>query len=99
MDPTTTFCPNVACPARGQTGQGTMGLHACKDQRFLGTACHKTFSATQGTACSRLRTAAETVRLVGTLRAHGCPRHAIIVALGDDERTVAGWVARAGDPG
>jgi hypothetical protein len=22
MDPTTTFCPNVACPARGQTGQG-----------------------------------------------------------------------------
>ena len=22
MDPTTTFCPNVACPARGQIGQG-----------------------------------------------------------------------------
>src|SRR5712692_11835945 len=25
MDPTTTFCPNVACPARGQTGQGNIG--------------------------------------------------------------------------
>ena len=24
MDPTTTFCPNVACPARGQTGQGNV---------------------------------------------------------------------------
>ena len=34
-----------------------------------------------------------------TLLAHGCPLHAIVVALGSDERTVAGWVARGGDPG
>ena len=73
MDPTTTFCPNVACPARGQTGQGTIGIHSCKDKRCICTACRKTFSATQGTACSRLRTSAETVRLVVTLLAHGCP--------------------------
>jgi transposase-like protein len=99
MDPTTTFCPNLACPARGQTGQGTIGIHSCKDKRFLCPECHKTCSATQGTACSRLRTAAETVRLVVTLLAHGCPRPAIVVAGGSDERTVAGGVARAGDQG
>src|SRR6266478_4252924 len=99
MDPTTTFCPNLACPARGQTGQGNIGIHSCKDQRFLCTECHKTFSATKGTAFYRLRTSAETVSLVVTLLAHGCPLHAIVVAFGYDERTVAGWVARAGDQG
>src|SRR3989454_1675515 len=99
MDPTTTFCPNVACPARGQTGQGNIGIHSCKDKRFLCTACQKTFSATQGTAFYRLRTSAETVSLVVTLLAHGCPLQAIVVAFGYDERTVASWVARAGDQG
>ena len=99
MDPTTTFCPNVACPARGQTGQGNIGIHSCKDKRFICTECHKTFSATKGTAFYRLRTAAETVSLVVTLLAHGCPLQAIVVAFGYDERTVAGWVARAGDHG
>src|SRR6266487_6791092 len=99
MDPTTTFCPNVACPARGQTGQGNIGIHSCKDKRFLCTACQKTFSATKGTAFYRLRTSAETVSLVVTLLAHGCPLQAIVVAFGYDERTVAGWVARAGDQG
>src|SRR5260370_24839415 len=99
MDPTTTFCPNVACPARGQTGQGNIGLHSCKDQRFICTECHKTFSATKGTAFYRLRTSAETVSLVVTLLAHGCPRQALVVAFGSDERTVAGWVARGGAQG
>src|SRR5713101_7932389 len=36
MDPTTTFCPNLACPARGQIGQGNMGIHAQRDRRFMG---------------------------------------------------------------
>src|SRR2546426_12370944 len=99
MDPTTTFCPNVACPARGQTGPGNIGIHSCKDKRFLCTECHKTFSATKGTACYRLRTSAETVSLVVTLMAHGCPLQAIVVAFGYDERTVAGWLARDGIQG
>src|SRR5256885_656708 len=99
MDPTTTFCPNRHCPARGQTGQGTIGIHSQKEQRFICTECHKTFSATKGTAFYRLRTSAETVSLVVTLLAHGCPPQAIVVAFGYDERTVAGWVARAGDQG
>src|SRR3989441_13283621 len=69
MDPTTTFCPNVACPARGQTGRGNIGIHSRKNKRFLCTECHKTFSATKGTAFDRLRTSAETVSLVVTLLA------------------------------
>src|SRR5712671_6656352 len=99
MDPTTTFCPNLACPARGQTGQGNIGIHSQKELRFICTACHKTFSATKGTAFYRLRTSAETVSLVVTLLAHGCPPQAIVVAFGYDERTGASWVARAGGQG
>src|SRR5947207_5033772 len=99
MDPTTTFCPNVACLARGQTGRGNIGIHSRKNKRFLCTECHKTFSATKGTAFYRLRTSAETVSLVVTLLAHGCPLQAIVVAFGYDERTVACWLARAGGQG
>jgi transposase-like protein len=99
MDPTTTFCPHVACSARGQIGQGTSGLHSCKDKRFLCTECHTTCSATQGTAFYRLRTPAETVARVLTLRAHGCPLQAIVVAFGLDERTVAAWGTRSGRQG
>ena len=90
MDPTTTFCPNGACSARGQTGQGNLGIHSCKDKRFRCPECHKTFSATKGTAFYRLRTSAETVSLGVTLLAHGCPLQALVVACGYDERTVAG---------
>ena len=68
------------------------------------TECHKTFSATKGTAFYRLRTSAETVSLVVTLMAHGCPLQAIVVAFGFDERTVAllagaRWRPRAGRAG
>src|SRR3989449_1626970 len=99
MDPTTTCCPNRDCPARGQTGQGNIGIHAQKEHRFICHACHKTFSATTGTAFYRLRTAAETVALVVTLLAHGCPVQAIVAAFGFDERTVADWWARSGRQG
>ncbi len=99
MDPTTIFCPNLACPARGQVGQGYIGVHSRQDQRFICTQCRKTFAATKGTAFYRLRTTAETVVLVLTLLAHGCPLQAIVVAFGFDERTVAAWGARAGHQG
>ena len=99
MDPTTTFCPNMACPARGRSGQGNIGIHSLKEKRFLCTECHKTFTVTQGTAFYRLRTSAETVTLVVTLLAHGCPLQAIVIAFGFDERTVASWCARAGGQG
>jgi transposase-like protein len=99
MDPTTVFCPNRHCPTRGQTGMGNIGIHAQKAQRFICHECHKTFSATKGTAFYRLRTAAETVSLVMTLLAHGCPVQAIVAAFGFDERTVAAWWARSGRQG
>src|SRR5438105_7626593 len=99
MDPATVFCPNTHCPARGQTGQGNIGIHSQKEQRFICHACHKTFSATTGTVFYRLRTSAETVVIVVTLLAHGCPVQAIVAAFGVDERTVAGWGTRAGQQG
>ena len=99
MDPTTGCCPNLACPARGQTGQGNIGIHSQKEKRCLCTVCRKTFTTTQGTAFSRLRTAADTVSLIVTLMAHGCPLQAIVVACRVDERTVAAWVRRAGVQG
>src|SRR5437660_3267185 len=99
MDPTTTFCPNSNCPARGQIGQGNIGIHSQKEQRFICHACQKTFSARTGTVFYRLRTSAETVVLVVTLLAHGCPVQAIVAAFGFDERTVAAWWARSGRQG
>ena len=99
MDSTTTFCPNRNCPARGQTGQGNIGIHSRKEQRFICHACHKTFSATKGTVFYRLRTSAETVVIIVTLLAHGCPLQAIVAAFGFDERTIADWWARSGRQG
>ena len=96
MNPTTVFCPNLTCPARGQTGQGNIRIHSQKEERFLCTECQRTFTTTKGTALYRLRTSSETVTRVVTLIAHGCPLQAIVVAFGIDERTVAAWLRRAG---
>src|SRR5262247_3801796 len=84
MDPTTVCCPNRHCPARGHTGRGNSGIHAQKAQRCICHECHKTCSATPGTVFYRLRTAAETVRLVVTLLAPGGPVQAMVAALGFD---------------
>jgi transposase-like protein len=97
VDPTKVFCPALECPARGQTGKGNIGIHSRTERRFVCRQCHKTFTATKGTAWYRLRTSAEVVRLVVTLIAQGCPVQAIVAAWGFDERTVASWVARAGE--
>jgi transposase-like protein len=99
LDPTTVCCPNPHCPARGQTGQGHIDIHAQKEQRFICHAWHKPFSARQGTVCYRRRPAAATVVLVVTWLAHGCPVPAIVAACGCDERTVAAWGARSGRQG
>jgi transposase-like protein len=99
MDPTTVFCPNLECPARGQTGQGTIGIHSRKAKRFICRQCRKTCTVTTGTVFYRLRTGAETVVMVMTVLAHGCPPQAIVAAFGSDERTVADWLARAGRQG
>jgi hypothetical protein len=74
-------------------------MHSRTDRRYLCTKCRQTFSASKGTAFYRLRTATETVTLVVTLLAHGCPLQAMVAALGFDERTVARWMARGGGQG
>jgi hypothetical protein len=99
MNPTTAFCPNWHCHARGQIGQGNIGIHSRQEQRFICHECHQTFSATTGTVFYRLRTSAATVVIVVTLLAHGCPVQAIVAAFGFDERTVSDWWARAGRQG
>src|SRR5919201_524674 len=99
MEPTPTFCPKRNCPARGQTGQGNIGIHSRKEQRFICHECQKTFSARKGTVFYRLRTSAETVIIIVTLLAHGCPVQAIVAAFGFDERTIAAWWARSGRQG
>jgi len=96
MDPQTVFCPNPDCPARGQIGEGNIGIHSRKERRYRCRECGQTFSARSGTTFYRLRTAEETVTLVIALLAHGCPVQAIVAAFGFDERTVAAWHARAG---
>ena len=78
---------------------GTIALHSPKEQRCICHECPKTFSTTTGTVLYRLRTAAETVSLVVTLLAHGCPVQAMVAALGFDERTIAAWWARSGRQG
>lgn len=96
MDPTTAFCPNTECPARGQSGKGNIRVHSRKDERYICRQCRKTFAASAGTVFYRLRTPAQTVTIVLTLLAHGCPLQAIVAAFGFDERTVADWLARSG---
>ena len=96
MDPTQAFCPNMDCPARGQSGKGNISVHSQKERRFLCRQCGKTFAERSGTPFYRLRTPTETVTLVVTLLAHGCPIQAIVAAFGFDERTVADWLDRAG---
>jgi len=43
-----------------------------------------------------VQTAADVVTIGLTWRCHGCPIHALVAAVGLDERTVAAWVTRAG---
>jgi transposase-like protein len=54
MDSQGIFCPNLDCPARGQSDQGTIRVHRQKDHRYRCTVCHRTFAATKGTPFYRL---------------------------------------------
>lgn len=96
MNPQALFCPNLNCPARGQSGKGNIQVHSRKDQRCLCQVCGQTFTTTKGTIFYRLRYASELVIQVLVLLAYGCPIQAIVKAFGLDERTVRDWQARAG---
>jgi transposase-like protein len=88
MDPQTTFCPNMDCPARGQVGEGNIRIHGQKRPRYWCTVCKKAFSARAGTVFYRRRTNEETITQMVTLVSHGCPIPAIERAFGYQAQTV-----------
>jgi transposase-like protein len=96
MNPQELFCPNMACPARGQVGKGNIHVHSQKDKRCICEVCGQTFTTTTGTIFYRLRSDPQLVMWVIVLLAYGCPVQAIVKAFGLDERTVGDWQARAG---
>src|SRR5437879_6323297 len=79
MDPQQVFCPNAACPARGQVGKGNIGVHSQRTKRYMCHTCGKPFSERSGTPFYRAHTEAETMTLVLDLVANGCPIEAIRV--------------------
>jgi transposase-like protein len=96
MNASQVFCPNLACSARGNIGQGNIVSPGRKRPRYRCKTCGKTFSAKEGTLFAGLRKPTELIVLVVTLLAYGCPVQAIVHAFGLDERTVASWRDRAG---
>ncbi len=96
MNPEQLFCPNIDCPARGQTNQGNLVIHSQKEKRYFCKSCQKSFAVTKGTLFYRLRTDPKTVMCVIVLMAYGCPPQAIVKAFGFDERTIKKWWQRAG---
>jgi transposase-like protein len=96
VNPQELFCPNIACPARGQAGKGNVHVHSQKDKRCICEVCGQTFTTTTGTIFYRLRSDPQLVMWVIVLLAYGCPIQAIVKAFGLDERTVQDWHSRAG---
>ncbi len=96
MNPQAQFCPNLACAARGQRGEGNIGVQSTVERRYICHVCKQTFAARPGTMFYRLRTAPATVLLVLALLVHGCPVQAIVKGFGFDERTVKNRWQRAG---
>jgi transposase-like protein len=99
MNPQTLFCPNMECPARGQTGKDNIHVHSLKEKRCRCDVCGQTFATSKGTIFYRLRTSPEIVMWVIVLLAYGCPIQAIVKAFLLDERTVREWHKRAGQHG
>ena len=97
MNPQEIFCPNIDCPARGQTGKGNIHVHSQKEKRCICDVCQQTFTTSKGTIFYRLRSDPQIVIWVIILLAYGCPVQAVVKAFGLDERTVRDWHGRAGE--
>jgi transposase-like protein len=96
MNPSTQFCPNPACTARGKIKASNIHVHSQKQQRYRCTVCGKTFSATHGSALYGLKHERAVFVKVTTLLAYGCPVQAAARAFDLDERTVRDWETRVG---
>jgi transposase-like protein len=69
MEPSVQFCPNEACPARGQIGQGNIRIHDRQRQRYRCRLCGQPFSARRGTMLEGLRKPTSLIVIVVTLLA------------------------------
>lgn len=96
MDSPDVFCPNMDCPARGQTGQGNIRIHGKTRPRFKCLLCGKTFSARAGTPFFRRRTDEAIITCVVTLVGNGCPIPAIEAAFGFQAQSVREWIEASG---
>lgn len=96
MNLQTVFCPYEGCIDKHKVGVGNIVVHGRKRQRCKCTTCGQTFSYRRATPFFGLRTDLAEVICVVTLVAYGCPLSAIVAAFGRDERTLAGWLHRAG---
>ena len=96
LDPSSVSCPHLACPDKGVTDGGNIGVHAYAERRYRCRTCRRTVAATANTPLYRLHHPAATLTLVLTLLLHGCPIPAIVAAFGVDERTVRAWLHKAG---
>jgi len=99
MNPHQVFCPNNACPSRGQVGAGNIGIKSQKERRYVCKTCGRSFAETRGTPLFCLKKEPTLFCLVVTLLAYGCPPQAIVAAFGLDERTVFAWQQKAGKHG
>jgi hypothetical protein len=72
-------------------------VHSRQEGRYRCSLCGKTFSHRAGTPFYRCRTPPETIVLVLTLVAHGCPISAVEAAFHLQARTVRDWVQAAGE--
>jgi hypothetical protein len=77
-------------------GEGNIGIHSRKRQRYWCRVCRKAFSARSGTIFYRRRTDEDTITCVVTLVSHGCPVPAVEAAYGFQAQTVREWVEAAG---
>lgn len=66
------FCPDIDCTARGQTGQGNVGVHSQKGKRAVCNVCNKSVATSNDTIFYQLRTDPRIVMLVIVLLANGC---------------------------
>lgn len=96
MNPQAVWCPNSDCPARGQVGQGNIGVHSHMERRYRCQVCGKTFGARTGTIFHRRRTPEATITHVITLVSWGCPLVALEHAYGLQPQTVRDWLEAAG---
>jgi hypothetical protein len=96
MNPQEIFCPNMDCPARGQTGKGNIHVHSSKTSATSAMYANRPLVPAKGQFSIACRSDPKMVMWVIVLLAYGYLIQAIVKAFELDERTVRDWQQRAG---